>query len=191
MPQIPTSRIDPDVQPTPPESDPSVVMYRWALKRFTAPEWSVQAVAFERNQHLADLDATVLEGTLTHESGALVQIHPLDTQDHTPSKETQPRYTRHRIRLRTDEDTAHYVTISPNGLSERLAPSTLSTQLVESVLPEKDAVTLHPQSVVHEATTDETPYSMRSKIDALLTVYGTAHHITTKTNEQTGLNEFC
>jgi hypothetical protein len=32
---------------------------------------------------------------------------------------------------------------------------------------------------------------MRSKIDALLTVYGTAHHITTKTNEQTGLNEFC
>jgi hypothetical protein len=191
MPQIPTSRIDPDVQPDPPEDHSSVAMYEWALKRFTAPDWSVQAVAFERNDHLADLDATVLEGTLTHESGALLQIHPLDTQDHTPSQETPPRYTRHRIRLRTDEDTAHYVTISPDGLSERLTPSTLSTQLVESVLPEKDAVTLHPQSAVHEATTEGTPYSIGAKVDALQTVYGAAHHITAKTNEQAGLGEFC
>jgi len=185
-----TSRIDPDVQPTPPESHPSVRMYEWALKRFTAPEWSVQALTFEQNRHLTDLDATVLEGTLTHESGALLQIHPFDTQDHTPLEETPPRYTRHRIRLRTDEESAHYVTISPGHRQEELSPAALSSQLPESDLPEKDAVTLHQQSTVHEASTDGMPYSIESKTDALWAVYGATHYVTAKTERQTGLGQF-
>jgi hypothetical protein len=84
----------------PPRDSPSLYDVRtvlWVSKRFTPPEWEINAIEFEKNTHLGESAPTVLELSASHSSGSILQCRPFDPMEH--SHET-PQYSEHRLRVR-------------------------------------------------------------------------------------------
>lgn len=133
-----TTLTDPEAPVSPPNVDESyqtINDYEWALTRFTSPAWTVTGIDFEDNDH-ASARCTVLEATLSHESGSLIQVLPFDPWEHQPGPTI---YRRHRVRLRdTASDENTYVTIDEDDDDGPLAA--FDTSALLEVLSEIDTI---------------------------------------------------
>jgi hypothetical protein len=198
------TRIDTDHPVAPPDpretsTDPLPRIYRWAIGRFTAPEWTIQSLGFEANDHAEENPhlTPVLEGTLAHESGAIIQIHPNDP-DHTVGHGPGfPIYDHHRVRLRVDPETAFYVSL-PETPTEPTGPRDLANLKTHPFRNAQTNIVLHEQESIHNASGSDTPtqtsgkeqYSIKDRWPTVIAVYGAAHHVIATTGQQAGLEAF-
>lgn len=200
-----TTLTDPETPVSPPninEPYQTIDDYEWALTRFTSPAWRVTGIDFEDNDH-ASAHCTVLEATLSHESGSLIQVLPFDPWEHQPGPTV---YRRHRVRLRdTASDENTYVTIDEDDEDGSLAAFDTSTLLeVLSKIdthPFEDAVDacmFHPQRAVHQADRKmkdlDTEFGRGYSIEAIgatcLAVFAAAQRVSQQSQRQTGLDAF-
>lgn len=176
----------------------TVADYEWLLKRFTAPEWSVETVRFEDNDHCG-AKSTTLDATLTHEADSLIQVSPFDPWEHQPGHTI---YRKHRIRLRDGyRDSASYVTIDNEAASAaelyRPLPASFATLDIHPLRTAPDLATFHSQEQVHDVdrelcsakTTQGRGYSVESIPRALLATFAAAQRIT-KGDPQPDLTSF-
>lgn len=179
------------------ESHHTISDISWVLSRFTGPGWNVTECEFEFNDHHGAA-STVLDAALSHESGSILQINPLDPWSHTPGKRL---YRKHRIRFRNAvDDSQTYITIDADE-TPTYDPDLAAawSGVVAHPHPELDELcTFHSQKQVHSADgqIQETKpkhgrgYSVDSVTDAILAALAGATRVTKASQSQTGLDQF-
>lgn len=201
MTEFPTL-ITTDADASPPNADESyetISDYEWVIRRFTAPEWTVESAEFEDNDH-SGARCTVLSASLSHESGSHVQVLPFDPWDHHAGR---PLYRRHRVRLRDAEaDENHYVTVDtdvapefdPNLIGE-LSESDSGSHPFQNAA---DFCTFNSQKQVHsvdekveEIDSDKgRGYNIETIDHAILAVFAATQRVSREVQKQTGLDAF-
>jgi hypothetical protein len=164
--------------------------YKWALKRYTAPQWEIQSVEFETNGHHPDCDATCLSATLQHTGGSLIQVLPFD-----PLEEEHERtaYTSHRVRCRdqeADDGGGHYITLTGDQVTASHLYNPEATPLADA----STRIKKHPQADIHTTERQTGARGFKCTVDTKLAVItavcGTAHSIHEETHHQTGLQDW-
>lgn len=170
----------------------------WVLQRFTSPEWTPTTVGLRDNDHNGAA-VSVLEATVRHDSGSLIQCLPIDPWDHSPGPTV---YRRNRIRVRnhiTDEQS--YVTVEPDEAPLDIETAFFDEFESQTEHPLDTAVeyaTFHDQTQVHEV--DEQlrsigsgkgrGYTVETWNEALVAMFAAAQSVTDSQCEQTTLDGF-
>lgn len=164
----------------------------------TGSGWSVGALRIEQNRHRDDTNTQVLEATLSHQTGSLIQIIPIDPKQHTRDS---PQYEATRVRLRDSlQDDTWYVTPRVDLVDDPWRPSeitdTIATTETAPFASGYNQINKHSQSAVHEQDKEVTSQHEKRSFEietTTLTIFTTcsaANLITAKTNKQSSLEQF-
>lgn len=187
-----TTESEPDEPPNASESWETMHDFAWALRRFTAPAWSLKHIDFEHNDHCG-AKATALDATLTHDSTSILRIDPFDPCEFHPGPTI---YRSNRVRLENAlDETTHYLTFG--GEAESLLPDNV-TNPVEHLTTIDDQVSFVDSKDVHEAdrrlrqvsSNHNRGYGVDGVWNAIATTIAGANRISRKAQSQASLGDF-
>jgi hypothetical protein len=189
--QFTTDIEDSQLPPYSTGTEPSVI--EWVLQRFTNPAWTVDSLSLEQNSHINKSSPTVLETSLSHTSGSILQCIPFDPVEHT--RET-PVYTANRVRLRdATAGKQYYVTVEHPDLTQQRLLSVCATASEHPYTTLGGQATFHKQAEVHTADSEinrdeERQFVLSSLPETLLAIFGGAQRVTRNSETQASLTAF-
>lgn len=180
-----------------PEQDDSQLAHiSWFLERYTGSGWVLDCCSIEKNRESVN-SGNALKATLSHESGSLVQIIPLDPSRHNKKI---PVFDHNRVRVRDAyQDNNYYCTVGGRLEIDMSEPSNIQT-LADSANHRRPWETTqllhHSQESVHkddERVTEgnsKKEYRIETLAETLIATIKAAKEITEREPNQASLNEF-
>lgn len=173
------------------------------IETFTGDGWSVTSLQVEKNAHTDETDTQVLEGSLSHTSGSLIQLIPFDREEH---KRETPQYESNRVRVRDriQERAVYYASFESRTIDpwdpQQLTPESFTLPDSHPFPDAKTLVTTHDQEQVHERDSrvslggdteeDKRGFVLPTTELTLIAVFAATNQVSQQTTDQSELGSF-